>query len=42
MSKRAFFTNCIIVVLAPALLAQQRAADGVALNDDGVPQYSTF
>jgi uncharacterized Ntn-hydrolase superfamily protein len=42
MSKRAFFTNWIIVVLAPALLAQQRAADGVALNDDGVPQYSTF
>jgi len=42
MSKRAFFTNCIIVVLASALLAQQRAADGVALNDDGVPQYSTF
>src|SRR5436190_17048854 len=22
--------------------AQQRAADGVALNDDGLPQYSTF
>ena len=22
--------------------AQQRAADGVTLNDEGLPQYSTF
>jgi len=29
--------------LLPVLaLAQQRAADGVAINDDGLPQYSTF
>jgi len=31
-----------IVAAAPAPIAQQRAADGVALNDEGLPQYSTF
>jgi uncharacterized Ntn-hydrolase superfamily protein len=30
------------VALAAAVQAQQRAADGVAINDDGQPQYSTF
>jgi uncharacterized Ntn-hydrolase superfamily protein len=30
------------LVLSPTLFAQQRAADGVALNDEGLPQYSTF
>jgi uncharacterized Ntn-hydrolase superfamily protein len=30
-----------IVVAAPAA-AQQRAADGVIINDEGLPQYSTF
>jgi len=30
------------VAAAPAPTAQQRAADGVALNDEGLPQYSTF
>ena len=30
------------VVLTTPLLAQQRAADGVTINDDGHPQYSTF
>ena len=29
-------------VLAQPALAQRRAADGVALNDEGLPQYSTF
>jgi uncharacterized Ntn-hydrolase superfamily protein len=33
----------LVVVLWPIVgLSQQRAADGVALNDDGLPQYSTF
>jgi uncharacterized Ntn-hydrolase superfamily protein len=30
------------LLLAPAASAQQRAADGVTLNDEGLPQYSTF
>jgi uncharacterized Ntn-hydrolase superfamily protein len=34
---------CGLVVLASiAPAAQQRAADGVTINDDGDPQYSTF
>src|SRR5207244_12273868 len=33
---------CAAVAATPAPRAQQRAADGVALNDDGLPQYSTF
>jgi uncharacterized Ntn-hydrolase superfamily protein len=33
---------CVGLLLAPAAAAQQRAADGVALNDEGLPQYSTF
>ena len=39
-----FFLAAIIAagVCAPTGSAQQRAADGVALNDDGLPQYSTF
>lgn len=37
-------TLATLVTLAIALpmAAQQRAADGVTLNDDGLPQYSTF
>ncbi len=31
-----------VAVAAPSPIAQQRAADGVALNDEGLPQYSTF
>jgi uncharacterized Ntn-hydrolase superfamily protein len=31
-----------VLVLASRVAAQQRAADGVALNDEGRPQYSTF
>jgi uncharacterized Ntn-hydrolase superfamily protein len=29
-------------LLSVSVLAQQRAADGVTLNDEGLPQYSTF
>jgi uncharacterized Ntn-hydrolase superfamily protein len=32
----------IAFTAAVPALAQQRAADGVALNDEGLPQYSTF
>jgi len=32
----------VLGTLAGPAVAQQRAADGVALNDDGLPQYSTF
>lgn len=32
----------VAVWLAAPASAQQRAADGVALNDEGLPQYSTF
>jgi len=42
MPIRPFLAACALVVLAPLALAQQRAADGVALNDEGTPQYSTF
>jgi uncharacterized Ntn-hydrolase superfamily protein len=31
-----------VILLSVLVLAQQRAADGVAINDDGLPQYSTF
>jgi len=31
-----------VLVLSDASMAQQRAADGVTLNDEGLPQYSTF
>src|SRR3979490_2546975 len=31
-----------VLVLSSTARAQQRAADGVALNDEGLPQYSTF
>src|SRR5207244_1529505 len=37
--------SIVIVVacaIAQAPLAQRRAADGVAINDEGLPQYSTF
>lgn len=33
---------CALLVLSSTAFAQQRAADGVALNDEGRPQYSTF
>jgi uncharacterized Ntn-hydrolase superfamily protein len=37
-----FAIVCAGVVLSSAAFAQQRAADGVSLNDEGLPQYSTF
>jgi uncharacterized Ntn-hydrolase superfamily protein len=32
---------CLSLIVSPGL-AQQRAPDGVTINDDGLPQYSTF
>ena len=40
--KRLLVTTIIAAAAAAAMAAQQRAADGVALNDEGLPQYSTF
>ena len=39
-----FVAEAILVglMLSPGVFAQQHAADGVALNDEGLPQYSTF
>src|SRR3954447_563299 len=33
---------CLGLLVSSNPFAQQRAADGVALNDEGLPQYSTF
>src|SRR5947209_20497097 len=33
---------CFGLLVSSNPLAQQRAADGVTLNDEGLPQYSTF
>jgi uncharacterized Ntn-hydrolase superfamily protein len=38
---KKLFLLSFLVFAVPAL-AQQRAADGVTINDDGTPQYSTF
>ena len=43
--RRHLITVVLFVATAavPSIgFVQQRAADGVALNDDGLPQYSTF
>src|SRR3977135_4681498 len=37
----AIIASAAALLPVPAL-AQQRAADGVAVNDEGLPQYSTF
>ncbi len=44
MSKRYTLAAILAAFIAFTSLAsaQQRAADGVAINDDGLPQYSTF
>jgi len=43
MPLRRTIAFAFLVIAWPMLaLGQQRAADGVALNDDGLPQYSTF
>lgn len=39
---RLFIAIAMISLLSLAGVAQQRAADGVTLNDEGLPQYSTF
>src|SRR3954469_23584741 len=36
------FIICAGLGLALPVAAQRRAADGVAINDEGLPQYSTF
>ena len=42
MSSRSLLAISSLVALTTLVSAQQRAADGVALNDEGLPQYSTF
>jgi uncharacterized Ntn-hydrolase superfamily protein len=45
MARRQRISGLVIwavVFATSAALAQQRAADGVSLNDEGLPQYSTF
>jgi uncharacterized Ntn-hydrolase superfamily protein len=42
MMKKIIALCGVIVVASIAPAAQQRAADGVTINDDGNPQYSTF
>ena len=42
MPARSFLAIAVLLLLATLVTAQQRAADGVALNDEGLPQYSTF
>jgi uncharacterized Ntn-hydrolase superfamily protein len=38
----ALVFTCAAIVAPLLVAAQQRAADGVTLNDEGLPQYSTF
>ena len=38
----AMVVTCASVVVTVPGSAQRRAADGVAINDEGLPQYSTF
>lgn len=45
MTRRRFIPIVIIcaaLFLSSSAVAQQRAADGVSLNNEGLPQYSTF
>src|SRR5260370_14232941 len=39
---RFLLATCCAIALTSSVTAQQRAADGVAINDEGLPQYSTF
>ena len=39
---RLFISIVMMSALSIAAFGQQRAADGVAINDEGLPQYSTF
>src|SRR6476659_11289253 len=38
----SYLMICVGLVLPLPVFAQQRAADGVTINDEGIPQYSTF
>src|SRR5438034_6447369 len=44
MIRRSLIAVAIVwaAIIPSPNAAQQRAADGVAINDDGLPQYSTF
>ena len=42
MTRAAAFSIAIVLVLRVDSFAQQRAADGVTINDEGLPQYATF
>src|SRR5438132_1217168 len=42
MLQRSIALALVVVLWPISEFAQQRAADGVALNDEGLPQYSTF
>ena len=35
-------TALVLILWATTAFAQQRAADGVTINEEGNPQYSTF
>jgi hypothetical protein len=37
-----FFLDCAGSALSSTAFAAARAGDGVALNDEGLPQYSTL
>jgi uncharacterized Ntn-hydrolase superfamily protein len=41
LHQRTILVLASLIAVAP-VTAQQRAADGVAINDEGLPQYSTF
>ena len=42
MNRTAAFSIAILLLAGAPGFAQQRAADGVTINDEGLPQYSTF
>ncbi len=42
MNRRLITVVALGGLLSVSALAQQRAADGVTINDEGLPQYSTF
>ena len=42
MNRTAIAIVLVLLASSMAANAQRRAADGVAINDEGLPQYSTF
>ena len=42
MRRFVFFALCAGLALPASAAGQTVAADGVTLNDEGLPQYSTF